>query len=139
MANELYAFMKSCDVPTRDQWQQAIDRSNFDLKLDSERQPRTNVGFVPCTLNGLETGTEIYFDDSDEFMDSFRDLAGDRESCITFRWGGSIQECACAMVASYALASSFGALVSYEGEPADTLQQFHKEVDKVVAMAMTSK
>lgn len=136
MANEQYAFLKSSNVPTREGLQQAIDRAGFDLKLDAGYQPRTNVGFVPCTLNGKETGVEMYFDDSKELMDSFRELAEDRDCCISFRWGGNMRECACAMVASYALADSFDAIVSYEGEPpAESMQAFRKETESVIVLA----
>lgn len=136
MANEQFAFLKSSDVPTRDQWQQAIDRAGFDLKLDPELQPRTNVGFVPCKPKGSESGVEMYFEDSSEFMESFGDIAGDLDCCISFRWGGSMEECACAMVASYALAEAFGAVVSYEGEPPpDNLQEFRQETEAVLEHA----
>lgn len=133
MANEQFAFLKSSDVPTCDQWQQAIGRAGFDLKLDPELQPRTNVGFVPCKLNGSEAGVEMYFDDSSEFMAPFGAIAGDRDCCISFRWGGSMVECACAMIASYALAESFGAVVSFEGDPPpDDLQQFRQGTEAIL-------
>jgi hypothetical protein len=136
MANEQYAFLKSSNVPTRDGLQQAIDRAGFGLTLDADYEPRTNVGFVPCNLNGKQTGVEMYFDDSDELVDSFRKLAEDRDCCIFFRWGGSMQECACALVVSYALAESFDAIVSYEGEPPpESLPAFRKEVESVIALA----
>ena len=87
-------------------------------------------------LESKETGVEMYFDDSKELIDSFRDIAEDRDCCISFRWGGSMQECACAMVASYALADSFDAIVSYEGEaPPESIQAFRKETESVIAQA----
>jgi len=133
MANEQFAFLKSTSVPTRDQWQQAIDRSGFDLKLDPEYEPRTNVGFVPCKLNGAETGVEMYFEDSMEFMQEFGSIAGDRDCCISFRWGSSMQECACAMIASFALASEFNAVVSYEGEPPyGNLVDFRRDTEAIL-------
>lgn len=136
MANEQYALLKSSNVPTRDQLQQAIDRSGFDLQLYSGYQPRASAGFVPCILNGMETGVEIYFDDSDELIEAFRDYAEDRDCCISFRWGGDIAQGACGMVVSYALAESFGAVVTYEGEPpAETLQELRDETESLVAEA----
>jgi hypothetical protein len=136
MANEQYAFLKSSNVPTRDALQQAIDRAGFGLTLDADYQPRTNVGFVPCTLNGKPTGVEVCFDDSEELLDSFREIAEDRDCCISFRWGGDMRECACAMVVSYALAESFEAIVSYEGEPPpESMEAFRKETESVIALA----
>ncbi|MGL6073523.1 MAG: hypothetical protein ACRC8S_05095 [Fimbriiglobus sp.] len=119
MANEQFAFLKASRVPTQEQWQQAIDRTGFDLKMDPTCEPRTNYGFVPCTLEGRESGVEMYFNDSSDFIQDFAELIddlSDRDCCISFRWGGDMQECACAMIASFALAAEFGALVSYEGE-----------------------
>ena len=133
MANEQFAFLKSSRVPNRDQWQQAIDHAGFNFKLDPQFDPRTNVGFVPCKLNGAESGVEMYFDDSNEFMEGFGDIAGNRDCCISFRWGGNMQECACAMIASFALASEFGAVVSYEGEPPyQNLGDFRKDTEAIL-------
>ena len=133
MANEQYAFLKSSSVPTRDHWQQAIDRAGLDLKLDPKFEPRTNVGFVPCKLNGAESGVEMYFDDSAEFIEDFAAIAGDRDCCISFRWGGNMRECACAMIASLALATDFGAVVSYEGEPPyQNLADFRRDTEAIL-------
>lgn len=137
MANEQFAFLQSSNVPTRDQWQQAIDRAGFDLKLDVDLQPRSNVGFVPCKLKGMDSGVEMYFDDSAEFMDAFRQIASGCDCAISFRWGGSMQECACAMIACFALAESFGAIVSYEGEPPpESLQRFREETVSMLTDAL---
>ena len=116
MANEQYAFLKKASVPNRQQWQEAIDRSGFDLELDPDLRPFEASGFMPCKFLGSEAGVEIYFDDSDAHLSEFRDIARDRDCCISFRWGGSMSECACAMIASYVLAKEFGAVVSYEGD-----------------------
>lgn len=133
MANEQFAFLKSSRVPTRDQWQQAIDRAGFDLKLDLTFEPTKNSGFVPCKLNGAESGVEMYFDDSSDFMEAFAEVAADRDCCISFRWGGGMQECACAMIASFALASEFDAIVSYEGEqPYENLADFRRDTDAIL-------
>jgi hypothetical protein len=138
MANEQFAFVKSSSVPTRDQWQQAIDRAGFDLLLNPDLEPRENVGFVPCKLNGRESGVEMYFDDSTEFMEAFKTFAGDRDCCISFRWGGSLQECACAMIASFALAVEFNAVVSYEGEPPyKNLADFRRDTEAMLQDAAT--
>lgn len=47
-------------------------------------------------------------------------------------------ECACAMIASFALASEFGAVVSYEGEqPFQDLADFRNETEAVLKEAMS--
>jgi len=57
--HEPFAFLKSSNVPTRDQWQQAIDRTGADHKLDPELQPRTNVVFVPLRSESIAPQNRI--------------------------------------------------------------------------------
>jgi len=132
MSNEQFAFLNSSRVPTRQEWQEAIDRSGFDLRLDPMYEPRMNAGFVPCRLNGVESGVEMYFEDSAEFMADFASIAADRDCFISFRWGGSMRHCACAMIAGFALAAEFGAIVSYEGDPPyENLADFRRDTESV--------
>lgn len=128
MANEQYAFLEKRRVPTREAWQTAIDECGFDFQLDPDLKPFEDSGFLPCKLMGSEAGVEIYYDGSDELLNQFSDIAQGRDFCISFRWGGCMIECASAMVASYALAKSFDAIVAYEGEePYQGLEAFLKD------------
>jgi len=124
MANEQYAFIEKAKVPSREAWQAAIDECGFDFQLDPELKPFEDSGFMPCKLNGADAGVEIYYDGSAEFLSQFSDIAQERDYCIAFRWGGSMIECASAMVACYALAKNFGAVVSYEGGEPEALESF---------------
>ena len=119
MANEQYAFLRKSEVPSREAWQAAIDACGFDFQLDPELKPFEDSGFLRCTLMGSDAGFEIDYDDLANLPGEFRDLAQGRDHCIFFRWGGSMIECASVMIASYALAKSFDAVVSYEGEDPD--------------------
>ncbi|WP_254510990.1 hypothetical protein [Anatilimnocola floriformis] len=140
MANEQHAFLQSSKLPAREQWQLAITQAGFDLQLNPALQPRTVVGYVPCQLNGDDSGVEMHFENAADFMNSYRHLVGSRDCCITFRWGGSMRECACAMIASFALAESFDAVVSYEGEaPPASLQEFRADVERAVRDAAKEK
>ena len=127
MANEQYAFLQKSAVPTRDQWQAAIEACGFDFQLDPELKPFEDSGFLPCKLSGRDAGFEIYYDGSPELLNDFADVAQGRDFCISFRWGGSMVECASVMIASYALAKSLGAIVSYEGEEPQDLEAFLAE------------
>ena len=139
MSNEQYALMDRSKVPSRERWQDAIKQCGFDLQLDPEMKPFEDSGFSPCTLMGEETGVEIDYDDSPEMMEDFRDIAPGKDCCVSFRWGGDLLECACAMIASYALAKHFGAVVSYEGEdPYSDLDEFLKETREIVKEAVES-
>lgn len=137
MANDQYAFLQRADVPSLQAWQEAIDQSGFDFQLDPTLKPFEDSGFLPCTLGGQEAGFEIYYDGSAELLEQFDGLREGRDFCIQFRWGGSLAECASAMVASYALAKYFGAIVSYEGEPPfEELDDFLKETKEIISLAM---
>lgn len=139
MANEQYAFLSRGNVPSRDAWQAAIDEAGFDLQLDPKMRPFEDSGFSPCKLEGRDSGCEIDYNGSRELLESFRELVGGHDYCISFRWGGDMSECACAMIASYALAKNFGATVSYEGEPpAETLETFLSETRDIVRDARGS-
>ena len=135
MANEQYAFLRKSDVPTREQWQAAIDAAGFDLQLDLEMKPMEDSGFCPCRLSGVDAGCEIDYDDSTDFLAEFASIAGDCDYCILFRWGGDFLEGASAMIASYALAKEFGAIVSYEGEPPEDLETLHASTVEMLEAA----
>ena len=136
MANEQYAFLSRENVPTREEWQSAIEESGFDFRLDPNLTPFEDSGFLPCKLSGADAGFEIYYDGSKELLEGFADVAQGRDFCILFRWGGSMVEYASAMVASYALAKTFGAIVSYEGEEPSDLETFFSETKACVEDAM---
>jgi len=137
MANEQYAFLTCANVPTREKWQEAIDECGFDFQLDPDLNPTESVGFVPCTLVGADAGCEMYFYDSSEFLAEFGKLADRCDCCISFRWGGSMRECATAMIASFALAKHSGAIVSYGGEePYEDMSAFLRDTKAIIEDAM---
>lgn len=136
MANEQFAFLKKSEVPSRAAWQAAIEACGFDFQLDPELKPFEDSGFLPCKLMGSDAGFEISYEDLAALPRELRDLAQGRDYCISFRWGGSMAEGASAMIASYALAKSFDAIVSYEGEPpAETLDALLAETNDFIEYA----
>jgi len=144
VANDQYAFIDKSKVPNREAWQAAIKDCGFDFELDPELKPFEDSGFCPCKMEGRDAGVEIYYDDlattvedeSTETKELFSNLADGRDYCISFRWGGSMVECASAMIASYALARHFGAVVSYEGEAPGDLESFLRETRAVIQEAL---
>jgi hypothetical protein len=143
MANEQYAFIQKGKVPSRVQWQEAVDTAGFDLQIYPELQVFEHSGFMPCKVLGKDSGVEMYYSSANEIFGdpaATEALAGNRDYCISFRWGGSFREAACAMILSYALASSFGAVVSYEGEePQQDLTALRKETDDILKEAAKEK
>jgi hypothetical protein len=127
MANEQFVFIAKEKVPSRSAWQAAIDQCGFDLKLDPDMKPMEDFAFSPCTLLGKSSGVEIYYQGDPEILKEFSSINQGRSYCISFRWGGAFDECACAMIASYALAKHFDAIVSYEGDEPMDLESLRRE------------
>jgi hypothetical protein len=126
MSNTQFAFLKRSSVPDRASLQASIDALGFDLKLHPDFTPFDDSGFLPFTLNGEEgPGYEIYYEETKDVAkgdERLLALAGDRDHCISMVWRSSLKDLACVMVVSCALTKDFGAVVSYEGEPAEPLE-----------------
>lgn len=121
MSLELHAFLRSSNMPTRDGWQEQIGELGFSIELDREMDIGNDRGFSPCSVNGQVSGFEIYFEDAKDVVKLCPEIAdslGDRDRCISFRWGGDLVECGCALVASAALASAYDAVVYSPDEQA---------------------
>lgn len=113
------AFVEKSRVPDRTKLEEAIRALGFDLGVDESYQPFVSSGFLPCVLNGKNSGFEIYFDPPDEALKRFphlKEKIGARNCAIVFRWGGDMAEGACVLIVSAALAKSFGAVVHYEDD-----------------------
>ena len=131
MSQEQYAFIHKSRVPAVQEWQRAVDEAGYDLRIDAEFKPFEHAGFLPCQLNGEQSGVEVYYDLTRDLCDQelAQSIAQGRDVCISFRWGGSFREGACAMILALALAKSFDAILSYEGEPpCDSLDAFQAEL-----------
>jgi hypothetical protein len=119
MSLEQYAFLKRDDVPTVSEWQSAIDEIGFDFKLDPELKPHEDSGFLPCILEGKESGFEIYYETANETLKIFpqlKDKIESRDYVISFRWGGDMAECASVLIASIALSKFFNAIIYYAND-----------------------
>ena len=130
MSCNQYAFLDKSAVPTREAWQAAVNETGFDLTIDPELKPLEHEGFLPCTYLGKEWGVETYYDGDQELLDEYSDVAGGKDYCISFRWSSSFEDSACAMILCLALAKSFGAIVTYEGEPPYTLDTLLSAVNE---------
>ena len=116
MANEQYAFLDKNKMVNLADWQETVTESGFDLQVHPDLKIGEDSGFVPCKLYGTDSGVEIDFVDNPEYLADFKDVAPDATYYVSFRWGGDMAECACAMILSYALAKRAGAFVTYECE-----------------------
>ncbi len=119
MSLQQTAYVERASVPERAELQAAVDALGFDCKLDLSYMPFKSEGFLPCVLNGKDSGFEIYFESTAEVLQNYPDLTetiGSRDAAITFRWGGDMAECACVLIVSAALAKTFDAVVHYQDD-----------------------
>ncbi len=114
MSIELHAFLASSCVPSQSNWQDIINKLGFNLKIDPGLTPFQDCGFSPCILNGKDSGFEIYYETAYDVLVDYPQIADKvekRDYCISFRFGGDMDELACALIASAALAKSLGEFV----------------------------
>lgn len=139
MSNIQYVFLKKSDVPGRSQLQASIDALGFDLQLHPELNLLEDEGFSPMVLEGrANAGLELGLETTADVMahaEHLREAVGERDLCLTMAWHGSMADCACALVVGYALAASFGAVVTYECEPPGELAELLEEARAAVVEA----
>jgi len=143
MSNTQFAFLKQDRLPSRAALQAAIDALGYDLQLYPELDLRSDSGFSPCVLNGvpdvgfeLETGpvAEVAGDDEEILA-----IAGDNDLCISMVWRSSMKDCAAVMIVSCALQKDFGAVISYEGEEPQALEDALAALPEIIAEAMQQR
>jgi len=143
MSNTQIAFLNRDSVPNREELQASIDRFGFNLTLHPEFTPFIDSGFSPCILDGTpNVGFEVSYAPTSETVDgdpNLKAIAAGRDFSISMKWGGSMKDCACATIVSCALAKDFGAIVTYEGEPPDTLEALLDETRTILADAAKEK
>ena len=143
MSNTQYAFLKKDNVPTRETLQASIDQLGFDLKLDPEFTPFEDEGFSPCVLNGeSDIGFEIFYEPTKDVVEDdedFQKIAGSNDYCVSMRWGGSLKDCVSAMIVSAALAKDFGAVISYEGNEPEVLEELLNDTKSLVEQTKVKK
>lgn len=136
MSNTQFAFMKKSAVPAVAALQQSIDTLGFDLKLDTALDFFEDEGFSPCVFNGEpDIGFELSSAPAADFLDDdedFKQIAGENDWCISMSWRGSMKDCASVMIVSSALAKDFGAVISYEGDPAEEVAEMLEGTRKIV-------
>lgn len=103
-------------IPGRSSWQAAVWSLGLPLELSPALDLFHDSGFSPSKLKGLDSGFEIYSEPAGGLLENRPELArtvGDRDWCISFRWGGDMNECACVLAASAALVKLCDAVAYY--------------------------
>ena len=103
MSTELYVFLEDSRVPSRDDWQLAIDQLAFPLQLEADWDLHSDSGFLPAILAGAESGFEFYLEELPEGDPGIGLEAAPCDRVAAFRLGGDMQELVSAMYAAAAL------------------------------------
>jgi hypothetical protein len=117
MSLAMHVFLKKSSVPDRSSLQDAVNSLGLPLVLDPELNPLVDSGFSPSKkIKNTDSGFEISSEPAQDLLQNYPHLAktiAGRDWCITFRWGGDMNECACVMAASAGLVKLCGALAFY--------------------------
>ena len=108
MSVKVDIFLHEGALPTRDRWQQAIDRRGIKLTLN-EFDTRTHTGYLPVIYEGRPTGFEYEFGSAKEWGDDLREI-GDRARYVRLTLHGETDELDAAMQAAAVLTESFDGL-----------------------------
>ena len=118
------------------EWQRAIDREGFQLRLSNDVHFPTARGMLPVTLEGKQTGFECYHDDA---METIRFLGASHfthfwKFALGLRWGADFSALEAAWMAGTAYAASAnGIIFDHEEEKVFTSQQGREVVAKLVS------
>ncbi len=85
MSVSIVVFLHSAKLPTPSDWAEAIRTQGFDMQLDSDFDPRTKSGFLPCQYASTVAGFEYYFGEAadTEPGDAAMQRIGDRDAAVS--------------------------------------------------------
>jgi hypothetical protein len=112
----MHGFLAKGKIPDRSSWQAAVASLGIPFELDPTLDPIHDSGFSPSKIKGLKSGFEIYSEPAVGLLENQPELAGtvgDRDWCLSFRWGGHINECACVLAPSAGLVKLCDAVAYY--------------------------
>ncbi len=132
MSFDLTVYLRRAAMPSPSAWQQAIAATGLPVELDTDFDPDTFTGFLPCKLRGVDAGFE-YFSGSltpEEAAEMGAPSGSDFSVSLVVH--SDPRELACAAVAAGALARASGGLLvdPQSGEsypPADALHWAAKQ------------
>jgi hypothetical protein len=119
MSLEMHVFLSKSKIPDRSSWQASVSSLGLPLIFDPELNPNVDTGFSPTKVKDINSGFDIDSGSANELLPAYPDIrkaVGDRDWCITFRWSGDLNECACVMAASAGLVKLCDALAFFPGD-----------------------
>jgi hypothetical protein len=120
MSMELWIFSNK-QLDTINQWQVAIDRDGYPLRLSTEKPLEALNGFLPSSLRDELTGFECFHENAAEFLRGKPDLHFDYswKYVLAIRWLGSKRnELLAAWIAAVAYACATDGVIVDDQEEA---------------------
>ncbi len=102
MSVTLAVFLDRSSMPSPADWAKAIRSNGFDLDMDSDFDPASFSGFLPCKYGGSDAGFELFTEDvsGSELDEDVAAQIAHRDPRIDFVTHSDLRELATAMVAS---------------------------------------
>lgn len=105
MSVDVFVFVREPDLPSREEWQAAIDELGIDLQLDERMEPDSASGYWPVKIRGEASGFEFFSGSAEVlFGSSAPSGAGDRSLTVDLVTHSDIRELECSLLAGAALA-----------------------------------
>jgi len=104
MSIDTIVILRDDRLPTRDQWQQALEAAGMGIVLDGVDDLRRHSGFLPARFRGTDSGFEWFYGRIGDILGDKPDAAGDRDHAIDFVTHSDLNELICALLAAGVLA-----------------------------------
>jgi hypothetical protein len=108
---DLIVYLRRSAMPTPAAWQQAIRDAGFPVELDTDIDPDTFSGFLPCKLRGALSGFEYFATRLSEAEAAGAGAPAGADFCVTLVTHSDLREFACSAAAAGALARASGGLL----------------------------
>jgi len=125
MSVENTVFMEKGKLPSPQEWLDAIRSNGFEMDMDTDFDPITHEGYIPCKYKGEDAGFEYWAEEVDfnEFLEEGTltreeaDELGDRSFMVTLITRGDFRELITAMIAAAVLCEMTDGLYAEGGAP----------------------
>ena len=111
MSVDLIVYLRRSAMPSPSVWQQAITATGLPVELDTDFDPDTFTGFLPCKLRGAVSGFEYFASPLSPDEASEVGAPSGSDFSVTVVAHSNAKEFACSAVAAGVLAQASGGLL----------------------------
>ena len=111
MSVDLIVYLRRSAMPSPSAWQRAIAATRLLVELDTDFDPDTFSGFLPCKLRGAQSGFEYFAGPLSPAEATESGAPPESDFLVTLVTHSDLREFACSAVAAGALAQASGGLL----------------------------